>query len=34
VFEAMKEWEPVEIAYKFLDRENGLKVLKKDVIKL
>jgi S-adenosylmethionine/arginine decarboxylase-like enzyme len=32
VFEAMKEWQPVQVAYKFLDRENGLQLLKKDVI--
>lgn len=34
VFNAIQEWEPVEITYKFLDRENGLQLLKKDVIKV
>lgn len=32
VFDAMNEWQPVEITYKFIDRENGLQLLKKDVI--
>lgn len=32
VFAAIQEWQPVELAYKFLDRENGLQLLKKDVI--
>lgn len=32
VFEAMKEWEPTQVEYKYIDRENGLTLIEKRVI--
>jgi S-adenosylmethionine/arginine decarboxylase-like enzyme len=32
VFEAMKEWEPVKVEYKYIDRENQLTLIEKRVI--
>lgn len=32
VFEAMKEWLPAKVEYKYIDRENGLTLIEKRVI--
>lgn len=32
VFEAMNEWEPVKVEYKYIDRENQLTLIEKNVI--
>lgn len=32
VFEAMNEWEPVKVEYKYIDRENQLTLIEKSVI--
>lgn len=32
VFEAMSEWEPVKVEYKYIDRENQLTLIEKSVI--
>lgn len=32
VFEAMKEWDPAKVEYKYIDRENGLTLIEKRVI--
>lgn len=32
VFEAMHEWEPVKVEYKYIDRENQLTLIEKNVI--
>jgi S-adenosylmethionine/arginine decarboxylase-like enzyme len=32
VFEAMNEWEPVKVEYKYIDRENQLTLIEKRVI--
>jgi S-adenosylmethionine/arginine decarboxylase-like enzyme len=32
VFDAMKEWDPVKVEYKYIDRENQLTLIEKRVI--
>ena len=32
VFEAMKEWDPVQVEYKYIDREHGLTLIETKVL--